>query len=96
MIILNVADSQFTKKIVYIAGEPSSTENIITKSTITIYPNPATDKLTIEIPSEISPHQIEITDALGRKIYTEKTNLKSVIINLKSLPSGIFVPAGLL
>ena len=57
---------------------------------INIYPNPTTDKLTIEIPSGISPHQIEITDALGRKIYTEKTNLKSVIINLKSFPSGIY------
>ena len=72
-------------------GFPSNgIENIFNKYNITIYPNPTTDKLTIELPSGISPHQIEITDALGRKIYTEKTNLKSVIINLKSFHSGIY------
>ena len=55
-----------------------------------IFPNPSTENLTIEIPNEISPHHIEITDAVGRKIFQSKNNLKSEIINLKSFSSGIY------
>ena len=57
-----------------------------------VYPNPVTDKITIEMLRQ-TQHDIvaiEITDVLGRKVYSEQTNLKSVICNLKSLSSGIY------
>jgi hypothetical protein len=60
---------------------------------LTIYPNPVTDELRIEIIGTNKSKnitQFAITDIFGREIYSAQTNIKSVIINLQSFPSGIY------
>jgi hypothetical protein len=72
------------------------------KTSINLYPNPATNQLTIESvgSKQFAEGRIEITNSLGVTVYTESGNLKSKtaegesrfqrIINLKSLASGIY------
>ncbi len=55
---------------------------------INLYPNPATNQITVESAKTINA--IEITNSLGVTVYAESVNLKSKIINLKSFPSGIY------
>ena len=65
---------------------------LLSNQSISIYPNPATDKLTLEIPSAISLHQIEITDALGRVVQSIKWKVQSHIttISVSDFPSGVY------
>ncbi len=67
-------------------------ENLKTKSIVSIYPNPATNQLTVESvgSKQFAEGRIEITNSLGVTVYAESVNLKSKIINLKSFPSGIY------
>ena len=60
------------------------------KNNLLLYPNPVTDNVTIRFQNGIPINQIEVTDILGRKVYDEQTNLKSKILNLKSLSSGVY------
>jgi hypothetical protein len=58
------------------------------KITFTIYPNPATDKITIE--TNLSA-QCSVLNAVGREfIHQELTQTKSVI-DVSTLPSGIYM-----
>lgn len=57
---------------------------------ISVYPNPATDYLTITSAS-IGIATITVTDISGRQLITTQTNLKSQIINLKSFSPGIYL-----
>jgi hypothetical protein len=63
----------------------------IEKDNIIIYPNPASDAVTIENRSGdfSSNDHFELFDDLGKKIYSEHINTKSaVIIDLRKYPSG--------
>ena len=67
-------------------------ENLKTKKIVSIYPNPATNQLTVESvgSKQYAMSRIEITNSLGVTVYAESVNLKSKIINLQSFPSGIY------
>ncbi len=59
---------------------------------INIYPNPVTDKLTIVMLSlsKQDSFTITVTDILGRELMTEKPNLNSTTLNMKSFSSGVY------
>ena len=70
-------------------GYTTGLENI-ERNCFSIYPNPTTNTLTIQLNSPITNGSIILTNIVGQVVYTAAINLKSKIINLKSLPSGLY------
>ena len=59
-----------------------------TFSTIKVYPNPATDNITIECAENIN--KIEVFDVLGRKIISNENILNNTNVDITSLNNGIY------
>ncbi len=56
-----------------------------------VYPNPATDKINIELPHNIDKTQsIEITDIQGKRFYA-KQQIHSNSLDISRLPKGIYL-----
>ncbi len=58
-----------------------------------VYPNPATDQLTLQLPEVAGPVQVQLFDPLGRLHYQavlRGTDGKRVV-NLAGLPAGLYV-----
>ena len=64
-------------------------ESIIEDNSITLYPNPTNNEISIS--SESFINSIEIYNSLGQKVYTETINSKEKTIDISSLPSGVYV-----
>jgi hypothetical protein len=84
-------DITFTKKVIC---ESNATQNIQTKSfsLFRIYPNPASSEVTIELTPEYQVYgtklQIEISDALGRRVYGIPISHYEKMV----MPKGILSP----
>jgi hypothetical protein len=66
-----------------IAG--SSKENML------VYPDPATEKLTIDLQYLInSPERLEIFDVTGRMIYTIQNPEGKILLDVQNYPSGVY------
>jgi hypothetical protein len=61
-----------------------------TNNTLKVYPNPATQQVTIEIPTGINIKHISINNILGEEIKSYENNSQSteLIIDIQSLASG--------
>lgn len=68
----------------------NSISEIADGSDISIYPNPASDELTVQLLNNRSAKNITVTDVLGREIFNEQTNLISKSYNLTAMPAGIY------
>ncbi len=69
----------------YLGVEPIATAN----STLSIYPNPAQNELTIISSDKIN--QITITNLLGQKVYTNEYNTEKVQVDVASLPASVYL-----
>ncbi|GDX51851.1 hypothetical protein LBMAG27_08980 [Bacteroidota bacterium] len=78
-----------------LVGSPCDTltsiqnENLKTKSIVRIFPNPATEQLTIDN-GEFTITEIEITDVMGRIIYKEQSHSHLSIIHCQLFSAGIY------
>ncbi len=78
-----------------LVGSPCDTltsiqnENLKTKSLIRIFPNPATEQLTIDN-GQFTIAEIEITDVMGRIIYKEQSHAHLSIIHCQLFSAGIY------
>ena len=57
---------------------------------INIYPNPATDKITIEILGAIKETILAIVDIEGQLLITQQINELKTQIDINTLPSGVY------
>ncbi|PIZ06982.1 MAG: hypothetical protein COY56_11410, partial [Flavobacteriaceae bacterium CG_4_10_14_0_8_um_filter_34_31] len=55
-----------------ISGNILSTENYLLETNVTVYPNPATDFVTISIKDRNKNHTISIFDPLGREVLKKE------------------------
>lgn len=55
-----------------------------------VYPNPASDILSIQLPSAIDKAAIVITDALGRKVHTASISKGENSIQVSDLKQGVY------
>ena len=60
-------------------------------SNLIIYPNPANTQITIEIPEASNYQSLRIFNALGESVFMLPQLEKSNTINLKNIPSGIYI-----
>lgn len=63
-------------------------ENVISKTILGVYPNPTNGELTISASEEMQ--LIEITDVVGRVIYTEKPIATKYTLNIATEPKGLY------
>ncbi|WP_332026401.1 T9SS type A sorting domain-containing protein, partial [Kaistella sp.] len=69
---------------------PLATQNIRTNlgdRSIVVYPNPASNEVTIKIPGGDKIVSVEFLDATGRTV----TNSNKEMINIEKLPTGIYI-----
>ncbi|NVO04037.1 MAG: T9SS type A sorting domain-containing protein [Bacteroidetes bacterium] len=88
-----VGNNQFYRTT--IAGGATVSVNDISnpdKSTISVYPNPATDQITIELPnSETGKIELSIVNLMGQMIYKQETFDNSKIIDISQFAEGIYL-----
>lgn len=64
-------------------------ENIL--NTISIYPNPARESITIDLNSNLQKAGISILDGTGKTVlFSEYSNVQKIDMNLSSLSSGVY------
>ncbi|GDX51200.1 hypothetical protein LBMAG27_02470 [Bacteroidota bacterium] len=64
-------------------------ELTVNSEQLIVYPNPATDQLTI-FSNKQSINTLVITDVLGRVIYSDMVNTKSANLNVSSFSAGVY------
>ncbi len=64
--------------------------DINSKNSVSIYPNPATDILNIQIPENIKNPELKLTNIIGKTILKTNLNGSKNKLNIKNFPSGIY------
>jgi hypothetical protein len=59
-------------------------------SQISIYPNPATDKITVEISGALKETNLAIVDMEGQQLITRQLTEPKTQIDISNLPSGVY------
>ena len=68
-----------------------SQDALTNKLGFSIYPNPATDEITIELSGSKAGSTYSIFDQTGKKILNGKLNDESTIVDIKNLTEGIYL-----
>ena len=93
-VMLERADSirsYFNQGALGACGFPLSTGNSIEKEKeILIYPNPATDVITIEM-GNTEPATIEILDITGKVVLIRNNQAQRATIDINNLPNGVYL-----
>ena len=72
--------------------EPTRIIETIASSSINLYPNPATDKLTIALESNNRKIEVTIADITGKIIYsTIASETQKIEVNTKNFAEGIYI-----
>ncbi len=79
----------YLDNIVLTKNNPLSIEDSYTFKSI-IYPNPASDNLTISTPNNVIK-SVEVFNLLGKRIMSQMFNDSQVIISVQSLSSGVYL-----
>ena len=65
--------------------------NILQSSKISVCPNPATDKITIEIAAGLASSQLSIINLNGEEVLTRQITQPKTQIDISNLPSGVYI-----
>ncbi len=72
-------------------SEATTSVNDIEAAQLKIYPNPATDRLTINLGERSGDYTLYVVDATGRTVYqSEVKNVKQTTLNTSSFASGLY------
>lgn len=64
----------------------------LTNASLSVYPNPTSDKLNIVLASEVMVREMKLINALGQIVYTNaRLNENTIVLNVADYPSGIYV-----
>lgn len=69
----------------------TSINNISLEDIINVFPNPARDIISIEIPEQYGDGTLSVTDLTGKKLITKHVYNKNTQISLSNLSTGIYV-----
>ena len=68
---------------------PGAVEKLTKANALTIYPNPATDKITIS--SSVKINQIVISNLVGQTVYNHEYSSKQVHVNVAGFAKGVYL-----
>jgi len=60
------------------------------ESRLSLYPNPATDKITVEISGVTEENNLAIVNIEGQELIRQKITGRTIQIDIRSLPPGIY------
>jgi choice-of-anchor B domain-containing protein len=76
----------------FISDTPTSADNPVSENKIFVFPNPATDYVTIRKKSDYTTAvDIMISDVFGQSMYKGSFSEKTVSIDINSWPSGMYI-----
>jgi len=67
---------------------PEAIKNVVLQNAISVFPNPAYSKLTIQ--STQGTHTVTITNIVGQVVYTQTANANKVELNVSMLSAGVY------
>jgi hypothetical protein len=87
----NSGDTVFTSTLVI----PENLTTGIAKSysneqSISVFPNPATDLITVKADNKMIGSTFIVTDKTGRQVLTGKLNNETTTLNISELPAGVY------
>ena len=71
-------------------GIPQGVNEAERESGILLYPNPATDQVSIQITKKYSGLTYRLTDALGRNVRSGEFQKELTVLELETLPAGMY------
>ena len=88
--VVKIADTSYL--MIYV-GQPYLAIDDLSygSETVTLYPNPATDIVTVSIPEQLISRSYTFSDLTGRVLFTGVLNSTVMSFGLNSLPPGIYV-----
>ena len=60
------------------------------ESRLSLYPNPVTDKITVETSSTPTQSQLSIMNVNGQELITQHISERKTVIDISTLPSGVY------
>ena len=72
------------------SGPAASGVNNVNKSDLELFPNPATDELTIQLGDLSTYHMFTVTNNLGQQVIVKKLTAVHTTIDLVQLPAGVY------
>ncbi|PLX09191.1 MAG: hypothetical protein C0598_12020, partial [Marinilabiliales bacterium] len=88
---IDVVKNEYYENSDYFGYQWLGNKEIIDDNIISIFPNPAYDKLNISINKTNSNTSFIIRDLMGKEIMQKKINASKETINISSLKSGIYI-----
>jgi hypothetical protein len=76
--------------LVELPSVPTSVDEVVNKENVSIYPNPAVDQLTIELPNDVQG-EVEIYDMLGSMVRSDRLNSARNVIDMSDLSAGQYI-----
>ncbi|MES2727290.1 MAG: choice-of-anchor B family protein [Bacteroidota bacterium] len=89
IIASDISEGLFVLKINYGVGVVNN--EIKTAEKITLYPNPAKNNITINLPENSSTYHVQISNSIGQTIKQVDVNDSNKQIDVSSLPSGVYL-----
>ncbi len=68
---------------------PVNTKELV-KEEISVYPNPASEKIFIRLPNAPSMYEVVLKDIFGRKVHKTKSSLPQIELDITHLPAGAY------
>ncbi|MEI6297729.1 MAG: T9SS type A sorting domain-containing protein, partial [bacterium] len=68
----------------------TSVEKLVPESSLTIYPNPASNSITIEAPATSSQSQLSIKDVNGQVLIARQITESKTQVDISNLSSGVY------
>lgn len=69
----------------------SAEEEIDQVESLSIFPNPAIDELTIKIPGHLLPAQLAIINSMGQQVHIFRADAEITNLELTGIPDGLYV-----
>ncbi|MCD4683980.1 MAG: T9SS type A sorting domain-containing protein [Bacteroidales bacterium] len=67
------------------------TKEIDTKADLLLYPNPANDYITIDLPGITTGYNVHIYNILGQEVYTDISDQGNIEVDIRELPDGLYI-----